>query len=155
AEGSPTVGGLWKSRTAVKNQIDKKLDTESDPGNDPSSAPKGWELMDNYRDHEIWLWKTSGEDWGFWFDHDGESYGPYIKSQECRDKVDAVLNPSEPEPDPTSPPVPIPDIDIGIDPNPNIVQIIVGFTITVLGLFMQFGAGLGKSLGSLPKGGVV
>ncbi|KKL10528.1 hypothetical protein LCGC14_2554920 [marine sediment metagenome] len=165
AEGSPSVSGLWRTKAKVKSEIDKKLDTVINLSS-IEPEPEGWLFSEIYRGRAIYLWQTQDADWGYWVASENVQYGPHASLQEGRAKLDELLDTPEPEPEPDPVPEPIPDPtempppftdpepDTGDEtPTPNIVQAIVGFTITVLGLFMQFGAGLDKSLGAIFKGG--
>ena len=146
--------GPFASHQECRAKVDQLLDTPtpdppSEPTPEPEPEPNPWDLIETYRVYNLWLYQTQDEYWGYYAVYESVSYGPYDSLQECRAKVDQLLD--TPMPDPFPDPTP----DDGDEPisTPNIVQAIIGFTITVLGLFMQFGAGLDKNLGAILKGG--
>ncbi len=53
-----------------------------------------WQLIEIYRGLAIWFWPgTADPEYGYWTVKEGMQYGPYSTIQECRDKIDELVEP--------------------------------------------------------------
>jgi len=84
---------LFANALGIWSNIDYITITEPEP----EPEPEGWLYIENYRGYPIYLWQTPGEDYGYWFAHEGVQWGPYATLQECRAAIDGIVEP-EPEP---------------------------------------------------------